>query len=116
MERVQTTDYVFFVVGGSNKGILAQFISYLSKRAVFRNVTKLKGKITIVNDLSKEDFEKQKIFFKHSWEARKNNQKATLKGLELEIDDHIYTLQDLEKTEIGNEPCTDSEKELKREQ
>lgn len=100
-----------FPVGREQKrGVLIQLTTYLKKQEIFRNTPKLKGsKISIVNDLCKEDRERQNILVKHLKEAKKNKKAAKIKGFKLEIDNKVYTVEELEsgEKESESEPYSD---------
>lgn len=90
-----------YKIGRSEKPpVIVEFISYLKKIEVFKDIEKLrslKGKnVSISDDLCKEDRETQKTLRKHLIIARGQNQQARLKGNRLEIEGKLYTVSDLE--------------------
>lgn len=97
------------------KGILIEFVSYLTKQSIFKNISKLKGKkVTIAHDLCLEDQQKQKILVKHLKLARDKNKTAKIKGFKLQIEDKIFTAEELESNiDVEDLPeYTDADKEL----
>lgn len=95
---------------GGNQGILVQFISYLSKQEVFKNVTKLKNKnISIAHDLCPEDQKTNKILVKHLKQARAKNQAAKIIGNKIEIRNKIYTVEELDPLSSRSESSADEE-------
>lgn len=97
----------------NKKGILIEFISFLTKKSVFANAFKLKNsKIAIVNDLCPEDQKIQKILTKHLKLARSRNQKARIKGVQLEIEGKLYSAEDLENPDTEIEYSTEGEEEV----
>lgn len=104
-----------YKIGRSEKPpVIVEFISYLKKIEVFRDIDKLrslKGKnISISNDLCKVDREIQNTLRKHLNIARGQNQQARLKGNRLEIEGKLYTVSDLEgEAETDSSSDTDSD-------
>ncbi|CAG9825698.1 unnamed protein product [Phaedon cochleariae] len=98
-----------------NRRILIEFITYLKKQTIFKNVSKLKGKkISILHDRCEEDREKQNVLLRHHKEARKRNKQTRIKGLKLEIESKLYTPEELEYTDSekeGEEYHEDEEEE-----
>lgn len=101
-----------YVIGKqeNKKGILIEFISFLTKQKIFKNFYKLKNtKIVIVNDLCPEDQQKQKILTKHLVAARNKNKTAKIRGFKLEIDKKLYSIEELEGEETDNEIISEAE-------
>lgn len=97
---------------GQKKGILIQFVSYLTKKKIFKNISHLKGtKIGIAHDLCPHDREQNKILVKHLKEAKSNNKSAKIKKNKLEIDNQLYSIEELENSEFFNDTSTNSEKQ-----
>ncbi|CAH1153922.1 unnamed protein product [Phaedon cochleariae] len=95
-----------------NKGVLIQFVSFLNKKNIFKNIAKLKNtKISIVNDLCPQDREKQKVLVKHLKAARENNKKARIRGFKLEINDKLYSVEELENLDSESEFESQSEED-----
>lgn len=90
-----------YVIGKKNT-IIVEFVSYLSKKFIFKQLYKLKGTgISITNDLRPEDQKINKTLVKHLKEARAKNQKAHIKNLKLYVNGVPYTIEELENpTEI----------------
>lgn len=104
------------------KGIVIEFISFLTKKLVFQNVKKLKGTgIAIANDLIAEDRENQKILLKHLRLKREENIEAKIKGNSLVIGDKHYSVHELENQgtpnilETNSDVLTTSEEESTKE-
>lgn len=76
--------------------IKLEFVTYLKKNLVIKNRHKLKGtKIFIAHDLSPEEREQQKVLTTHLKLARSKNYMAKIKGNTLQINDEIYSLEQL---------------------
>lgn len=79
------------------KGIHIEFISHLVKQEIYKNISKLKNtKISIVNDLCPEDQDTHRILVKHLKEARARNHTAKIIGHKLEINNKLFTAEELE--------------------
>lgn len=66
---------IYLLGKGRHCPIKLEFISYLNKQAIFRNIKNLKGtKISIVDDLTYFQREENKLLKTHLHEARKDNQ------------------------------------------
>lgn len=103
-----------YKIGRSEKPpVVVEFISYLKKIEIFKDIEKLrtlKGKgISVSNDLCKADRENQKILRKHLKIARSQNQQVRLKGNKLEIEGVLYTVEDLEGGAETDSSDTDSD-------
>lgn len=99
-----------YLIGKEEKkrGVLIEFISYLSKQDIFKNVSKLKGsKISITNDLCPTDRETQKVLVEHLRQARSENKQAKIKGFHIEIEGQTFSAGDLEKVESESELYSD---------
>lgn len=102
------------------RGIVIEFVSYLKKLSIFKNVKKLKGtKVAIVNDLIPEDRLINKILVKHLKIAKQENKQARIRGNLLEIEGKKYTADQLENkgeedeyTELETESDEDSPRSL----
>lgn len=82
--------------------IIIEFISYIKKRQLQSQTTKLRGtRIGISNDLCAEDRETQKKLRVYLKKAKTSGQNARIKGNQLEIDNTLYTLKQLERQEGG---------------
>lgn len=87
---------IFTIGKKQEKPIIVQFVSYLTKLDVLRNCKKLKGtKITISEELSVEEREKNKILRKHLIEARSKNLNAYIKNFKLYVSGEEYTPEQL---------------------
>lgn len=76
--------------------IKVEFISYLRKQEIFKNVDKLKGKhIFVANDLSFEDRQDRKILVEHLKEAKIKKYSAKIVNNKLVINGEIYSAQQL---------------------
>ena len=84
--------------------IKIEFVSYLKKQTVLKNANKLKGKnIFISQDLIYEDRKDRKLLQTHLKAARSKNLYAKIKGNSLQINDDIYTIEQLQKIDIGSD-------------
>lgn len=91
--------------------ILLEFISFLKKVEVFKNVSKLKGtSVSISNDLCPEDRDNHRVLVKYLKEAKFKNLPAQIKGNKLVIDGKIYTVDEL-RTEESEEVSEKSDSE-----
>lgn len=89
---------VFIVKTDKGNPIKLEFVSYLKKSVIFKNIGKLKGtKIFIANDLCLEDRATQSILQQHLKHARSNNYCAKIKGQTLIVNGEVYTAQQLQK-------------------
>ena len=83
--------------------ILIEFVSYLKKTELFKNPEKLRSLkgtgYAISNDLCEEDRKEMKILQKHLKKAKEENKDAKIKGLKLEINNQLYTAEQLEQSE-----------------
>lgn len=85
---------------GQKQPVILEFISYLKKVSLFKNVGNLKGTgIGIAHDLCKEDREKNKILVKYLRKARSESSKANIKGDKLYIEGKPYTADELQNAE-----------------
>lgn len=85
-----------------NPPIILEFVSFLKKSTVFKNVKNLKGTgIAISNDLCAEDREANKVFVKYYKQARAENIKAKIQGDRLVVDGKTYTVDDLNELVEG---------------
>lgn len=96
-----------------NNPIKLELISFLKKREIFKNCTKLKGtQIGITNDLTYKQRQENKILKKHLEKARQNkNQKSFIRGNRLVIGEEQFTVEVLEnltrnKLVPSSEPST----------
>lgn len=98
----------------NHRAIVVEFVSFLKKLTIFKNVSKLKGTgIAISNDLCREDRETNKVLVKHLKIAKQQQLQARIKGNKLEIDGELYTVEELEKTaERESENSSESESEI----
>lgn len=88
--------------------IILEFVSFLKKLQVLKEVKKLKGTgISISNDLSKEDREEQKVLSSHLKTAKEQYPNAKIRGHKLIIGENIYTAKDLLELERSSEKDTD---------
>lgn len=87
----------------NNPPVIIEFVSYLRKAEIFKNPEKLKAlkgtKIAISNDLCEEDRETHKLLRKHLKLAREQNKQARIVGHRLEVENSLYTIDELENTE-----------------
>lgn len=101
----------------SNKPLMIKFASYLKKQQVIKNAYKLKQinlnrnpKISISEDLSLEERNKNKILRKHLNAAKSKDANAYIKGDRLFVNEQIFTAEelenrsDLEETDVTNLP------------
>ncbi|CAH1113533.1 unnamed protein product [Psylliodes chrysocephalus] len=90
--------------------LILEFISFLKKQEIYKNIKKLKGTgVAIANDASYEDRTKQRILVHHLKEAKIQNLSARIKGFSLEIEDKLYTVEDLKELEESLVSSSDSE-------
>ncbi|VEN59211.1 unnamed protein product [Callosobruchus maculatus] len=74
-----------------------EFVSYLKKKNLLKNVSKLKGTtIYISEDLSYNDRQVRKQLYSHLKAARAKKMYAKIVGDRLQINNDFYTLEDLE--------------------
>ncbi|CAH1110464.1 unnamed protein product [Psylliodes chrysocephalus] len=94
-----------------------EFTSYLKKQEIFGNIKKLKGSgVGIVNDLSYEERQSQKVLKDHLQNAKNQNLQAKIKGTRLEIEGVLYNIEDLKRLEeegANNESSSEEETEDK---
>lgn len=84
----------------SSPSVLIEFVSFLKKREVYGRVSKLKGSgVSIANDMSFDDRQKQKILLTYMKKARDQGLSATLNGTNLTINNKTYTVQNLKDLE-----------------
>ncbi|CAH1154529.1 unnamed protein product [Phaedon cochleariae] len=87
----------------TNRPILVEFVSYLTKQEVLKNCKNLKGsKISITEDLSKEDQLTRKSLLKHQAIARHKGMNAYIRGNKLVINKDIYSLEELDTEDHHN--------------
>lgn len=80
------------------QGIVVEFISYLKKLSVFKNVNKLKGtRIVIQNDLCAFDRERRRTLVSYLKAAKSKHLPAKLQGNHLEINGKKYTVEELDQ-------------------
>lgn len=85
----------------TNRPLIVEFISFFTKIEVLKNCKKLKGtKISITDDLTKNDQVIRQILLKHQKQAKQYNLNAYIRGNKLIINDDTYTVEQLEN---GNE-------------
>lgn len=83
-----------------NPPIILEFVSYWKKQQLAKQFSKLRGTgVSIANDSSYEDRQKLKILKKHLIQAREQNLPSKIKGLRLEIDGELFSVEDLQKLE-----------------
>ncbi|CAG9764357.1 unnamed protein product [Ceutorhynchus assimilis] len=86
---------------GDDAPVLIEFISFLKKSEIFENPEKLRSlkntQYAISNDLCEEDRKTQKILRKHLKQAKEENKVAKIRGLRLEINNTLYTVEELEQ-------------------
>lgn len=105
---------IYKIGQGSNPPIVVEFISFLRKIEVFKDLDKLKKlkekNIAISNDLCEEDRKEQKLLRKYLKEAREKQLNAKIRGNKLEINNILYTVNQLENGDINPEnSSSDSE-------
>lgn len=83
--------------------IIVEFIRYLRKAEIFKNIEKLKAlkehNISISNDLCMIDRQNQKILREHYKCAKEKNLNTKIRGHKLIIEDKVYTAEELEKAD-----------------
>lgn len=93
--------------------VILEFISLLKKQTVFQNIQKLKGTgLSIANDASHSDRQKKKVLVGHLKSAREQNLTARIKGFKLEIDNQVYSVEELKALEDN---VSDSEEDQSEE-
>lgn len=105
-------DNIYTIGKSTTPPVIIEFVSYLKKISLFKNVNTLKGTgIAIDHDLSKEDREKQKVLKKHQKNAKEQKLEAKIRGNKLIVGDIAYTAEELENLEIleGSETEAGSE-------
>lgn len=93
----------FFYLGNKEKSPLKlEFVSYNTKRDIFKNIKALKGtKLVIANDLTSKQQTEQKILRKHLALARQNNStNSYIRGSKLYINYKPYSVEELERNEF----------------
>lgn len=110
-----------YTVGKSNNPpVIVEFVSFLKKKEIFKDVAKLKAlktkNIAISDDLCYEDREEQKVLRRHCRQAREKNLQAKIKGHKLEIEGKLYTVSDLEQPEYETVSSSESEEEEEEKQ
>lgn len=94
-----------------NRPVLIEFISYLTKADIYKNVSKLKGtKISIAHDLCTADRDRHRILVKHLKIAQSRNLVAQIKGYKLVVDGKLFTAEELEQG-AGTTDCEDTTSE-----
>lgn len=90
-----------YIVGTSEKPpVIVEFLSFLTKTDIFKNITKLRGTgVSITNDLSVEDRNEQKVLYSHLKLAREQKLQARISGNKLIIDNNPYTVEQLQHLE-----------------
>lgn len=84
--------------GESAAPIIIELVSQLKKNIIFQNISKLKGSgIAITHDLSYEDRQKHKLLFIHLKKARNQKLSARIVGDKLEINNKLFTVDQLSK-------------------
>lgn len=97
--NIQESDLNNIYKLGKKNVIIVEFLSYLKKQAIFRNLKKLKGiGITITDDLCPEDQDIKKKLVKQMKEARSKNQKAYIRNNRLYINDEIVHYKELNES------------------
>lgn len=95
--NIQEKDINNLYIIGKKDTVIVEFISYIQKKNIFRQLFKLKGTgITISDDLRPEDRKLNKNLVKHLKEARAKNQKAYIKNFKLFVNGTPYTIEELE--------------------
>lgn len=94
-----------YTVGYKNKlPVVIEFLSFLTKTEIFKNVSKLRGTgISITHDLPVEDRKEQKILHFHLKHAREQKLQAKISGKKLIIDNNLFTIEQLQQLEIISE-------------
>lgn len=96
--------------GDSIPPIFIEFVSLLKKDIIFQNISKLKGSgIAITHDLSYEDRQKHKILYNHLKKARSQKISARIVGDKLEIDNKLYTAEQLAHFSDSEEERSDND-------
>lgn len=88
---------------GKPRPILVQFISYLRKQTIYKNIVNLKAAgMSIANDLVPEEIEIRRKLVTHLQQARERNLLAKIKGNRLEVNGDLYTLDELNSGYLQN--------------
>lgn len=90
--------------------IKLEFISYLKKNAVFKNIFKLKStNIFIAHDLCPEDRKNNKILTDNLKAARAKNLLAKIRGNKLVVGEDVYSIEQLKEIKSTNQRENDSD-------
>lgn len=93
----------------NNRPVKIEFTSYLTKKTVLKNCSKLKGtSISIVNDLTPQQRHERKILRKHMTLAKQDNKTCYIKNNKLYVEEIVYTVEDLLQCEIPQKPKINS--------
>lgn len=110
---------IYRVGKSNNPPVIVEFVSFLKKKEIFKDVTKLKSlktrNIAVSNDLCYEDREEQKVLRRHYRLAKEKNLQTKIKGHKLEIEGKLYAAGDLEQPEYET-VSSESEEEEEEEQ
>lgn len=86
---------IYFI--GKNNAIVVEFISFLQKKNIIKQLYKLKGTgISIANDLCFEDRKVNRILVRHLKEAKSKNLKTYIKNFKLFVNGVGYSAEELE--------------------
>lgn len=87
---------------GQRQTVILEFVSFLKKSQVFKNIRNLKGtSIAIANDLCVEDRENNKVLVRYLKKAKAEGIRAQIRGDRLEIDGKTYTVTELKNLHEG---------------
>lgn len=89
----------FYPLGKTeNCPVKIEFLSYLKKASIFKNIQKLKGtKIAIANDLTPKQREENQILRKHLYLAKQNEDNICfIRKTRLHVNNRVYTPEELE--------------------
>lgn len=110
---------IYKVGKSNNPPVVVEFVSFLKKKEIFKDVEKLEAlktrNIAISNDLCYEDREEQRVLRRHYRQAREKNLQTKIKGHKLEIEGKLYTASDLEQPEYETVSSSESEEEEEEE-
>lgn len=92
-----------YFIGRSRQVVKLELVTYLKKVEILRSARKLKGtKISIVEDLNKEEQSRQKVLRDHLRQARDKKYRAYIRGGFLYVDGERYTAKQLEAQPLQN--------------
>lgn len=89
---------------GPNSPLKVEFISFIKKKEIFKNISKLKGTtVSISHDYTPQQREEQKKLRSYQKSIQQESQdRCVIKGNKLMIGEKTYTIADLENLQLVN--------------